>query len=47
LDVQEPAPFLRDCLNEGLYCGHKDKGYAIEVVITEKLPPDSFEGRLR
>ena len=45
LDVQEPALFLRDRLHEGLYCGHKGKRYAIEVVTTaEKLPPDGFEG---
>ena len=48
LDVQEPAPFLRDRLNEGLYCGHKDKGYATEVVTTtERLPLNGFEGQPR
>ena len=47
LNVQEPALFLKDRLNEGLYCGHKDKGYATEVVTTKKLPPDGFKGRLR
>jgi len=31
LDVREPALFLRDRLNEGLYCGHKGKGYATEA----------------
>ena len=39
--------FLRGGLNEGLYCRHKGKGYATKVVITEKLLPDGFEGRLR
>jgi hypothetical protein len=48
LDVQESALFLRGGLNEGLYYGHKGKGYATEVVTTaEKLPPGGFEGRLR
>ena len=48
LDVQEPALFLRSHLNKGLYCGHKDKGYATKVVTTaEKLPLDGFEGQLR
>jgi hypothetical protein len=47
LDVQEPALFLRGCLDEGLYYRRKGKGYATEVVtITEKLLPDGFEGRL-
>jgi hypothetical protein len=46
-DVQEPALFLRGRL-DGLYCGYKGKGYAMEVVtITEKLPQDGFEGQLR
>ena len=45
MDVQEPALFLKGGLNKGLYYGHKGKGHAIEVVtITEKLPPDGFEG---
>ena len=44
MDVQEPALFLRGCLNKGLYYGHKDKGYATEVVTTaKKLPPDNKE----
>ena len=44
MDVQELALFLRGDL-EGPYRGHKGKGYAMEVVtITEKLPPDDFEG---
>jgi hypothetical protein len=43
LDVQELALFLRG-LDEGLYYGHKGKGYATEVVtIAEKLPPDDLE----
>ena len=41
MDVQESVLFLRGRLNEGLYYGHKSKGYATEVVTaTEKLPPD-------
>ena len=45
MDVQESALFLRGGLDEGPYRGHKGKGYAMEVVtITEKLPPDGFEG---
>ena len=45
LDVQEPALFLRGCLNKGLYYGRKGKGYATEVVtITKRLLPDGFEG---
>ena len=44
-NVQESALFLRGRLNEGLYCGHKDKEYTTEVVaIAEKLPLDSFTG---
>jgi hypothetical protein len=44
LDVQETALFLRDALDEGLYYGHKGKGYATEVVTTaEKLPLDDLE----
>ena len=43
-DVQEPALFLRGRLYGGLYCGHKGKGYATEVVTTGKLPPDDLEG---
>ena len=44
MDVQESALFLRDCLHEGLYCGHKGKRYAMEVVATaEKLPLDDLE----
>jgi hypothetical protein len=44
LDVQGSALFLRGGLNEGLYYGHKNKGYATEVVTaTEKLPPDDLE----
>jgi hypothetical protein len=40
--------FLRGCLDKGLYYGRKGKKYATEVVIiTEKLLPDGFEGRLR
>ena len=35
LGVQEPALFLRGRLDERLYCGRKDKGYATEVVIAE------------
>ena len=36
--------FLRGHLYKGLYCGHKGKEYATEVVtITEKLLPDDFE----
>ena len=43
MDVQEPALFLGGRLNDGLYYGHKDKGYATEVVTTaEKPPPDGF-----
>jgi len=39
--------FSEIVLTKGLYYGHKDKGYAMEVVTTaEKLPPDGFEGRL-
>ena len=42
--MQEPALFLRGCLDEGPYRGHKGKGYAMEVVTTaEKLPPDDLE----
>jgi hypothetical protein len=44
LDVQEPALFLRGRLYERLYCGHKGKEYATEVVTTaKKLSPDGFE----
>ena len=44
MDVQEPTLFLRGRLDEGLYCGHKSKGYVMEVVTTaEKLPPDDKE----
>ena len=44
LDIQEPALFLRDCLHEGLYCGHKGKRYMMEVVITtKKLPLDDLK----
>ena len=44
LDVQESALFLRGGLDKGLYCGHKDRGYATEVVtIAKKLPPDDLE----
>jgi len=33
--------------DEGLYCGHKAKGYATEVVIiAEKLPPDNTKDDL-
>ena len=31
LDIREPALFLRDRLNEGLYYGHKGKGYTTEA----------------
>ena len=41
MDVEEPALFLRGGLNKGLYYGHKGKEV---VIITEKLPPDSFKG---
>ena len=34
----------RFSLGEGLYYGRKGKGYATEVVTTEKLPPDNLEG---
>ena len=45
MDIQELVLFLKGGLNKGLYYGHKGKGYTIEVVIiTEKLPPDGFEG---
>ena len=31
-------------MTKGLYCGHKGKGYATEVVITaKKLPPDGLK----
>jgi len=47
LDIQELALFLRGCLDEGLCCGHKGKGYATEVVIiAEKLPPDNTKDDL-
>ena len=36
--------FLEVVLTKGLYYGHKGKGYAMEVTITEKLPPDGSEG---
>jgi len=36
--------FSEIVLTKGLYCGHKGKGYATEVVTTaEKLPPDGLE----
>jgi len=38
---------LKGRLNEGLYCGHKGKGYAIEAVITtKKLTPDNIKDDL-
>src|ERR1700733_5626920 len=38
----------RGSLNEGLYYGHKSKGYATEVVTTAKKPlPDDKETRSR
>ena len=45
LDVQESALFLRGSLNKGLYCVHKDKGYAIEVVTTTKNDSDKTQSR--
>jgi len=39
--------FLEVVLMKGLYYRHKGKGYTIEVIITEKLPPDGSKGRLR
>ena len=40
----ELALFLRGRLYEGLYYRCKGKGYATEVVTTEKLPLDGLEG---
>ena len=39
--------FSKDHLYKGLYYRHKNKGYTTKVVITKKLPPDSFKGRLK
>ena len=44
MGVQEPALFLRGRLYKGLYYRYKGKGYATEVVITEKLPLDGLKG---
>ena len=38
---------LRGCLDKGLHCGHKGKGYAIEAVTTtKKLTPDNIKDNL-
>jgi hypothetical protein len=42
--MQEPALFLKGRLHKGLYYGYKGKGYTMEVVTTEKLPPDDLKG---